>query len=486
MDPGVIAAIIAAMTAAVPARDDERAAAAPDGDDPLPRAAQTAPVVQTTPGAAVAETPAGGRADRPTTEFQIPGEREPDRAAQSDAAPAPARPAGRAGIVPSLLGSLRLRQGREPAAAARADTPESEDEPMLDAAEKTPARRRARSAAGGARIPRAVRSPAATVTSAPGGVFAGSGAGSGSRGGGAHAAARQAAAGRRAAARRRADRPARGAVRLRGLRRRRPGVELADRGSIRRSGAEHAGRRGRRARRRGRRAPTRSSSPRRATAPAPAPAAGARPPPRARQRRRPRRGTLRRRPARVRRRRRPRPLLSPRPAPAARGGQPRRRLAQGRRRQRRHRRRADPARRGHLDRSGPRARARARDGPVELRRGRCGGARARDPARRRRAVQRVPVASRQPRQGARRPRHGARRRGRRAARGAVSLRRRRSGLPIARRPRRAPDELPRAGPQPPALAARSDAHGRHEGRPHGTRRRRRGRRASHGAPLHRR
>ena len=44
--------------------------------------------------------------------------------------------------------------------------------------------------------------------------------------------------------------------------------------------------------------------------------------------------------------------------------------------------------------------------------------------------------------------------GPRAARGAVSLRRRRPGLPLARRPRAPPDELPRRGRGPPASAAR--------------------------------
>ena len=99
----------------------------------------------------------------------------------------------------------------------------------------------------------------------------------------------------------------------------------------------------------------------------------------------------------------------------------------------------------------------------------------------------LPGALAQSAEGARRPGDGPRLPGRRAARRAVPLRRRRPRLPRPRRPRPPPHRLPRRGRRPPAAARRSRCGwARAEGRPRGARRRRRRRRQAHGPPLHRR
>ena len=92
----------------------------------------------------------------------------------------------------------------------------------------------------------------------------------------------------------------------------------------------------------------------------------------------------------------------------------------------------------------------------------------------------------QPAEGGRRQGDGARVAGRGAQGGAVPLRRRRAGVPLARRPRAPPDRVPRRGRGAAAAGRGRDADGRLA---RGARRARRGRgdrRQAHGAPLHRR
>ena len=107
------------------------------------------------------------------------------------------------------------------------------------------------------------------------------------------------------------------------------------------------------------------------------------------------------------------------------------------------------------------------------------GGRAVDPRRISREVPPSPARARP-------ARHGAGLAGRGAARGAVPLRGRDPRLPLARRPRAPPHRLPRGGGRAPAADRGGDAHVGHQAGPRGAGRRRRGRRAPHGAPLHRR
>ena len=97
-----------------------------------------------------------------------------------------------------------------------------------------------------------------------------------------------------------------------------------------------------------------------------------------------------------------------------------------------------------------------------------------------------PSNSAPPDAGARRPGDGARVQRPGAARGAVPVRRRGPGVPLARRPRPSPDELPRRGARGPAADLGRDADVAHQGRARRARRRGRGRRPAPRAPVHRR
>ena len=88
--------------------------------------------------------------------------------------------------------------------------------------------------------------------------------------------------------------------------------------------------------------------------------------------------------------------------------------------------------------------------------------RTRDCRGRRAPLRGASGADAQPAQGARRQGDGPRLAGRRAQGRAVSLRRRRAGLPVARGPRAPPDGLPRRGREAAAADRGRDAHGQHE------------------------
>ena len=103
------------------------------------------------------------------------------------------------------------------------------------------------------------------------------------------------------------------------------------------------------------------------------------------------------------------------------------------------------------------------------------------------ARRRAAGASPQPAEGGRRQGDGPRLAGRGAQGRAVPLRRRRAGLPLARRPRAPPHRLPaaRSRSRPPPIAVAMKMGNTPRGPRRARRRRRRGR-PPHGAPLHRR
>ena len=101
------------------------------------------------------------------------------------------------------------------------------------------------------------------------------------------------------------------------------------------------------------------------------------------------------------------------------------------------------------------------------------------------ASRRAPRARAQSAARPRRARHGAGVRGPGAPSGALPLRGRDAGVPLARRPGPAPGRLPGGGGRPAGAAGGRDAHVHQPSRARRARRRGRGRGAPHGAPLHR-
>ena len=137
-------------------------------------------------------------------------------------------------------------------------------------------------------------------------------------------------------------------------------------------------------------------------------------------------------------------------------------------------------------RAGPRARRRASPRDIVERRGHPLGFGSRHPRGRARSRRGAARGEPQPAEGDRRQGDGPRLAGRRAARRAVPLRRRRPRLPLARRPRAPPQRLPRRGRRPPAAAAGRDADVGVQGRAPGARAPPPRRASAHGPPLHRR